>query len=241
MLWRSRSCTKPAIQQHQLKKIIPSTTHPFSFIKDCKPLSSLVLPLDPTMTTNTAAWLNASKAGSLEVKSAPYTSPQQGEIVIKNHAVAINPVDWILRDQGNLGFGWLKFPFIVSILRGDLRRYSRNPSCESRLPSLQFKIGFALSRGILTWDSIQLGTDVAEEVIEVGSSVTRFKVGNRVLGQAVGQDKEQNTSAKGGFQTYAVLLADVASHVPSTLSYESAAVLPLGVVGRVTACPEAKG
>ena len=66
------------------------------------------------MPNNTAAWLKAPKAPSLEVKSAPYTSPKQNEIVVRNHAVAINPIDWVLKDLGNIMFTWLKYPFIVS-------------------------------------------------------------------------------------------------------------------------------
>jgi NADPH:quinone reductase-like Zn-dependent oxidoreductase len=46
------------------------------------------------MPSNAAAWLVAKHA-KLEVKSAPYTSPREDEIVIKNHAVAINPIDWM--------------------------------------------------------------------------------------------------------------------------------------------------
>lgn len=74
-----------------------------------------------------------------------------------------------------------------------------------------------------------LGPDVAGEVVEIGSSVTRFKIGDRVLGQAVGMDEKRNTSAEGGFQSYTVLLAHMASPIPSTLSYEQASVLPLGL------------
>ena len=40
-----------------------------------------------------AAYL-LSKATPLEVRSAPYTSPGEHEIVIKNQAFAINPADW---------------------------------------------------------------------------------------------------------------------------------------------------
>ena len=67
--------------------------------------------------------------------------------------------------------------------------------------------------------------------MEVGSSVTRFKVGDRVVGQALGEDEKLNTPAMGGFQEYTVLLADIASSIPDSLSYESASVLPLGLVG----------
>jgi NADPH:quinone reductase-like Zn-dependent oxidoreductase len=41
-----------------------------------------------------------------------------------------------------------------------------------------------------------LGSDVAGEVVEVGSAVTRFRTGDRVLGHAVGTDKNPNTSAR---------------------------------------------
>jgi NADPH:quinone reductase-like Zn-dependent oxidoreductase len=139
------------------------------------------------MPTNTAAWLTGAKGIPLQVKPAPYTSPRENEIVIKNGAVAINPIDWMLQDQGtSLMFTWLKYPFV-------------------------------------------LGTDVAGEVVEIGSRVTRFNIGDRVVGHAVGKDQKRNRSAECAFQTYTVLLANMASPIPSTLSYESAYVLPLGM------------
>ena len=138
------------------------------------------------MPPNSAAWLTASKSNPLEVKSAPYTSPRENEIVIKNGAVAINPIDWLKQDTGNMMFSWIKYPFI-------------------------------------------LGSDVAGEVVEIGRAVTRFKLGDRVFGHAAGMNPKHNSSAEGAFQTYTVLLAHMASPIPSTLSYESASVLPLGV------------
>ncbi len=137
------------------------------------------------MPSNTAAWLNGPKT-LLEVRTAPYTSPGENEIVIKNAAIAINPIDYIKQDLGKMVFPWIKYPFIT-------------------------------------------GTDVAGEVVEVGHGVTRFKTGDRVVSHAVGASEQYNTSAKGAFQEYTVALAHMASPIPSTISYESAAVLPLGL------------
>lgn len=137
------------------------------------------------MPTNTAAWLVADKS-RLEVKPAPYTHPAEDEIVVKNQAVAINPLDWILQVAGNVVYRWIKPPSV-------------------------------------------LGTDVAGEVVEVGSAVTRFKVGDRVLGMAVGTDQDSNSSARGAFQTYTVVLERMAAPIPNTMPYESAVVLPLAV------------
>lgn len=139
------------------------------------------------MPSNTAAWQTASKAKTLEVKSAPYTSPRENEIVIKNGAVAINPIDWLLQDMGTkMTHTWLKYPCIF-------------------------------------------GFDTAGEVVEIGPGVTRFKVGDRVVGHANGTDEKYNSPAHGGFQAYTVLLVNAASPIPHTMSYESAAVLPLGL------------
>jgi len=135
------------------------------------------------MPTNTAAWLE-SKQAQIEVKSAPYTHPRENEIVVKNHAVAINPIDWIIQVAGNFVFSWIKYPFI-------------------------------------------LGTDLAGEVVEVGTGVTRFHVGDRVLAHAVGTDKKRNSAAEGTFQIYTVVLAHMAAPIPRTMPYENAAVLPL--------------
>lgn len=137
------------------------------------------------MPSNTAAWLGAYKS-PLEVKPAPYTHPAADEIVVKNHALAINPLDWILQVAGNVAYRWLKPPLI-------------------------------------------LGTDVSGEVVEIGAGVTRFKVGDRVLGMAVGTDKDSNSTARGAFQDYTVVFERMAAPIPSTMPYENAAVLPLGV------------
>jgi NADPH:quinone reductase-like Zn-dependent oxidoreductase len=73
-----------------------------------------------------------------------------------------------------------------------------------------------------------LGNDVAGEVIQIGHKVTRFKVGDRVLGQAMSTDQKINNAAYGGFQLYTVLLEQITSPIPDHLSFESASVMPLG-------------
>ena len=74
-----------------------------------------------------------------------------------------------------------------------------------------------------------VGSDVAGEVVEVGGGVTRFRVGDRVVGYAAGSDKKRNRAAEGAFQDYVVLLAHMASPLPDAVSFEAASVIPLGV------------
>jgi len=73
------------------------------------------------------------------------------------------------------------------------------------------------------------GSDLAGEVVEIGSLVTRFRVGDRVLGYAAGADKRRNRAAEGAFQDYAVVLAHMAAPIPDAMAFEDAAVLPLGL------------
>ncbi|EKV06850.1 Zinc-binding oxidoreductase CipB [Penicillium digitatum] len=138
------------------------------------------------MPPNRAAWLTAKSVRPLEVKTAPYTSPATNEIVIKNGAIAINPVEWSKQLVGDLMFTWIKYPFV-------------------------------------------LGNDLAGEVVEVGSGVTRFKPGDRILGHALSMDPNVNKNSEGSFQEYTVVRANMASPIPDTLSYEEACVLPLGL------------
>ncbi|WP_167104770.1 zinc-binding alcohol dehydrogenase family protein [Mycobacterium sp. DL592] len=137
------------------------------------------------MSTNTAAWIE-SKGAPLEVKPAPYPRPGEHEIVVRNHAVAINPYDWIIQATGGLFTRWITYPFI-------------------------------------------LGSDLAGEVVEVGPGVTRFSVGDRVLGHAVGTEKARNSAAEGAFQEYTVVLDRMAAPIPVAMAYENAAVLPLAL------------
>ncbi|KAI4697624.1 uncharacterized protein J4E84_000756 [Alternaria hordeiaustralica] len=136
------------------------------------------------MPTNLAAWMPAPKQ-RMEVSEAPFPTPGPDEVIVKNRAVAINPVDWVLQDQGtSMAFGWIKYPFVF-------------------------------------------GFDVAGEVVQIGSKVVRFKVGDRVLGQAHSTDKKINSAAYGAFQLFPVLLERNTSSIPDSLSFESAAVIPL--------------
>ena len=64
-----------------------------------------------------AAYLIGPKVKPLAVKEAPYTPPGEHEIVVKNHAVAINPVDWFKQYVGNMLLSWIKYP---AILGGDV-------------------------------------------------------------------------------------------------------------------------
>lgn len=73
-----------------------------------------------------------------------------------------------------------------------------------------------------------LGCDVAGTIVEVGSAVTRFEVGERVAGSAVAIAKESNNAAEGGFQLYTVLRQHMVAPIPDHVTDEQAAVLGLG-------------
>jgi NADPH:quinone reductase-like Zn-dependent oxidoreductase len=166
--------------------LILSLLSPFSLISIFETSSLSGKTVKMATPTNQAAWINEKNAKPLEVKEAPYTKPAANELVIKNAAVAINPMDWMLQETGHLAFTWIKYPFV-------------------------------------------LGADMAGEVVEVGSEVTRFRAGDRVLAMGCGSDQDRNNAAEGAFQKYAVVLEIFASPIPSTLAFPDAAVLPLGV------------
>ncbi|KAH8690262.1 zinc-binding oxidoreductase CipB [Talaromyces proteolyticus] len=151
------------------------------------PLRSRIYFWNTTMApTNQAAWITEKGGKPLVVKSAPYPSPEANQIVIKNAAVAINPMDWMLQLVGFLAFSWLKYPNIF-------------------------------------------GADMAGEVVEVGSGVKRFAVGDRVLALGVGGDPDTNSSAQSTFQNYTIARDNLASQIPDDMSFDKAVVLPLGL------------
>ncbi|KAI1027106.1 hypothetical protein LB504_007835 [Fusarium proliferatum] len=124
------------------------------------------------MTSNNAAYLVAEKA-PLEVKPAPYPEPKDDEIIIENHAVALNPVDSAQQRLGPSIFPWLKFPAI-------------------------------------------LGCDVAGRITAVGSDVTAYKIGDRVIGYNMGT-----------YQEYVPVKEYFCAKLPDNIGFAEAAVLPL--------------
>ncbi|KAH8691969.1 oxidoreductase [Talaromyces proteolyticus] len=135
--------------------------------------------------SNTAAWVTVPKAYPFTVKEAEYTPPSKGEVVVRVHAVALNPVDYARQELGNDLFSWTKYPAVF-------------------------------------------GSDVAGEIVEVGSGATsRFGVGDRIIGLALGLGS--NRPADGAFQKYVILTEIAMAHIPPGLSYEQAAVIPLGL------------
>ena len=131
--------------------------------------------------TNQAAWQKApGQPLRIGVTALPHLAAN--EILIRNAAIAINPLDWILQDVALLP--WLDYPAI-------------------------------------------LGSDVSGEVAAVGGAVERFKVGDRVIGQAVGTTVNQ--PAQGAFQHHTIVLDHMAAPIPNNIAFADAAVLPLGL------------
>jgi NADPH:quinone reductase-like Zn-dependent oxidoreductase len=64
------------------------------------------------MPTNSAAWLDSPFA-DFTVRPAPYPTPAPDEIVIRNRAVAVNPLDAVKQSTGNLMYGWLPYPSVL--------------------------------------------------------------------------------------------------------------------------------
>lgn len=78
----------------------------------------------------------------------------------------------------------------------------------------------------LTYPAI-IGEDIAGEVVEIGSSASRFKKGDRVLGFAISLSSKR--PCDGAFQEYVVLRENLATKIPDGMAFEKAAVMPLAV------------
>lgn len=147
-----------------------------------KPIESL----PPITEPNISALQPFQNAKTLEVRETPFPNASTHQIIIRNRAVAINPIDTLIQSRGNIMYTHLKYPFV-------------------------------------------LGYDMAGEVAAVGKGITRFKVGDRVLGFSRAADKEINDAAQGAFQRYGVVTEDLTCSIPDDVDFTHAATLPLGV------------
>lgn len=79
---------------------------------------------------------------------------------------------------------------------------------------------------VKTWPDI-LGCDLAGEVLEVGSNVKDFKVGQRVLVHALRLGNGETSHA--AFQKFVLAETQATTPLPDDISYEAASALPLSV------------
>ncbi|KAK7421082.1 hypothetical protein QQX98_002440 [Neonectria punicea] len=73
-----------------------------------------------------------------------------------------------------------------------------------------------------------LGSDVAGEVIETGSGVSRFQKGDRVVALALGMDRRGKRPEEGAFQEVVVARDFLTAKIPQNVGFADAVVLPLG-------------
>ena len=73
-------------------------------------LTSLLRRPYTISTNNAAAWITAVKSKPFEIKSAPLWTLKENEILVRNYAVAINPVNGGLQ---SLAFFPLDYPTIL--------------------------------------------------------------------------------------------------------------------------------
>ncbi|KAF2973157.1 hypothetical protein GQX73_g452 [Xylaria multiplex] len=132
------------------------------------------------MSLNKAAWSMAPRTRPLEVRAAPMSTPGDNQILIKNHAIAINPIDAKMQQ---IAMYPVDYPAIF-------------------------------------------GQDVAGEVVAIGPNVTRFKKGQRVLGNTSFPSKRSEDK---GFQAYTILNVNMTSEIPSSIPMERAVVIPTGL------------
>ncbi|KAK4446057.1 chaperonin 10-like protein [Podospora aff. communis PSN243] len=129
---------------------------------------------------NIAAFLPAPNA-DLVIREREIPVPGPLEILIRNHAVGLNPIDW---KRQTWGFMIPSYPTI-------------------------------------------LGTDLSGVVVAVGSSVSTFKPGDRVIGFAHGLRSQNLDNC--AFQTYTVVRANAAVVMPPSMTFTQAATVPTAV------------
>ncbi|KAL5486256.1 hypothetical protein ACEPAI_7302 [Sanghuangporus weigelae] len=128
------------------------------------------------MAEQKALFLEAP-VGEFRVRSKEIQKPSPGELLVKIHATALNPVDWKIRD----------FNYFVT-----------------EYPAV-------------------LGSDSAGIVQEVGEGVEGFVKGDRVVHQG------WFSNDKATFQQFTIVPAEITAKLPSNVSFDEAASVPLGL------------
>lgn len=62
---------------------------------------------------NQAAWLPTSQANPLVIDPSPYTTPGPGQLLVKNSALGINPVDWLKQLRGDAMLSHVRYPAVL--------------------------------------------------------------------------------------------------------------------------------
>jgi len=136
---------------------------------------------------------------------------------------------FLLRKRSLLALG--KIQLLSSILRTAERRRTE---LHGQTPWETSLISDGLSAHLLRqqtslFDGLKypliLGGDIAGEVVEVVSGVTRFKKGNRALEMPLGLGLSK--PSEGGFQLYSIVHAVLAASVPDSMSLYRSTVFPL--------------
>jgi len=135
-----------------------------------------------TIEKNTAAFLEKLNT-EVAIKTRPIPTPGHDEVVVRNYAVASNPVDWKMQESGLF---IKKYPVI-------------------------------------------LGIDVCGIVHAIGEKVTRFSVGDRVLGQTGMPTVADSTLDHGAWQTYTSVKEILTAKIPAKMEFVDGAVLPLAL------------
>ena len=64
------------------------------------------------MYTNAAALLTDA-FGDLEVRPVPFPAARPGQLILRNRAIAVNPLDLIKQTTGNVMYRWLPYPAVL--------------------------------------------------------------------------------------------------------------------------------
>nr|GMD61146.1 putative quinone-oxidoreductase homolog, chloroplastic [Ipomoea batatas]GMD61148.1 putative quinone-oxidoreductase homolog, chloroplastic [Ipomoea batatas] len=137
-------------------------------------------------------------AAALKHVEVPVPTPKKGELLVKIEAVSINPVDWKVQEGSLRPMFPRKFPHIP-VLYGNF--------------NLAIFFPFFLAR-------VGAVVDIAGEVVEVGSGVQSFKVGDKIVAT-------NNIGDGGGLAEYAVTKETLTAARPLEVSAADAAALPI--------------
>ncbi|SDQ46576.1 NADP-dependent oxidoreductase [Carnobacterium viridans] len=113
----------------------------------------------------------------LKEAEVPMPKAEAHQVIVKERATSINPIDWKLRE------GYLQ--------------------------------------QMMPWEfPIILGWDVAGEIVEVGSEITNWKIGDRVFARP-------ETTRFGTYAEYTAVDDNLLAYIPENVTYEEAAAAPL--------------